>query len=775
MMKTENQYSSSFIDLCGQWNLAWTEQPPQSVSTRVEAEAAGLDFYPCTVPGNFELDLFALGKLPDPFFGMNPVEVRGATEKCHVYYTRSFKAGNLPGAAPVLVFEGLDCFADVFVNGTLAASYGNMLIEHELELGGLLLEGENELFIHIRPAVAEALKYEYPQLISSLAVNYESIYVRKAPHMYGWDIMPRFVTAGLYRPVSVEYRPAEGIEELYLKTTKLSEDHSKARLMLHYKLKANLDGDYTVKITMAHGESVAEAQSKAHFIAGKVTVEITNPDLWWPRGRGEASQYKGEGSLYKNGSRIDLRRFRHGIRTVELRRTSLTTSTGEGEFVFIVNGEKVFMKGTNWVPADAFHSRDKERIPAILELVNDLNCNMVRCWGGNVYEDELFYDICDRSGILVWQDFAMACSIYPQDSGFAETIAKEAAAVVKRLRHHACVALWSGDNECDESYLWGEAHTDPNTNILTRKVLPEAVRLHDGTRPYISSSPFFDVGTLDKGEDYLPERHLWGPRDYFKSKFYTTALCHFVSEIGYHGCPAPQSVAKFISADKLWPCMGNDEWLLHSTSPVPQAHAYDYRVELMCKQIAELFTALPDGLADFAFASQVVQAEAMKFFIELFRMAKWRRTGILWWNVMDGWPQFSDAVVDYYFKKKLAYGFIKNSQQDVCVMMDEPESWYQKVVIANDTRLDKTIHCQIRDIDTGDMVFAGTYTAAADKSTVVGQVPYVRNKQRFFVISWQGDATGQNHYLAGQPPFDQACYKSWLERSGLVSEYLKDF
>jgi len=214
---------------------------------------------------------------------------------------------------------------------------------------------------------------------------------------------------------------------------------------------------------------------------------------------------------------------------------------------------------------DAFHSRDKSRIPAILDMVNDLNCNMVRCWGGNVYEDELFYDICDQSGLLVWQDFGMACSVYPQDDAFARKLSEEATVVIKRLRSHACVALWSGDNECDWSYLWGFSHTDPNTNVLTRKIIPEALRLHDGSRPYIGSSPFFDEGTLGKGTDYLPEMHLWGPRDYFKSRFYITSLCHFVSEIGYHGCPSPESVAKFISGDKLWPCLENDEWMLHGT------------------------------------------------------------------------------------------------------------------------------------------------------------------------------------------------------------------
>lgn len=767
-MKKENAFSSFNICLSGDWRFAWSEQPDASVKSLATATQSGLKFFDCKVPGNFELDMFAIGQVPDPFFGMNPVEVSEATEKCHVFYTCCFEGKDVSGATPYLVFEGLDCFADVYLNGILAASLDNMLIEHAVDIGSQVKIGENELFIHIRPAILEAMQFEYPQLLSSLATGYESIYVRKAPHMYGWDIMPRFLSAGLYRPVTLEYRPDERIDELYLKTIGLGEKHAVAHLILHYRMKCRLEGAYAVRIKMKCGDSLTEVSSRLQFIAGKVVFDIGNPSLWWPKGRGEASLYDVEVALVKNGIVLDTWLFRHGIRTVELERTSLTTSSGEGEFVFRVNGEKIFAKGTNWVPVDAFHSRDRARIPAILEMVNDLNCNMVRCWGGNVYEDELFYDICDRSGLLVWQDFGMACSIYPQDDAFARKLSEEAAIVIKRLRSHACVALWSGDNECDWSYLWGFSHTDPNTNVLTRKIIPEALRLHDGARPYIGSSPFFDEGTLGKGTDTLPEMHLWGPRDYFKSRSYVTSLCHFVSEIGYHGCPAPESVAKFISGDKLWPYSENVEWLLHSTSPVPEAHAYDYRVALMSKQITELFTALPDNLTDFSYASQVVQAEAKKFFIELFRIAKWRRTGILWWNVMDGWPQFSDAIVDYYFTRKLAYGYVKNSQQDVCVMLDEPDNWVQKVIISNDTRSDKTISCKAIDIDSGEAIFEGTFIAYADQSTVVGQIPYVRNRQRFFTIRWEGDACGQNHYLAGQPPFELATYRAWLQKSGLL-------
>jgi beta-mannosidase len=241
-MTCENKFSSCKIDVCGSWQFAWTEKPPGDPCSADMATIAGLVFYPCTVPGNFELDLFKLDLLPDPFFRMNPVEVRKATEKYHVYYVRTFKAGLLPDAGPVLVFEGLDCFADVYVNGKHAASFDNMLIAHEVKLDTFLVPETNELFIQIRPAVAEAMRYSYPQITGSHPYGYESLYERKAPHMYGWDIMPRFIPAGLYRPVYIEYRPFERIQELYLKTTAIAEDHHSAKLILSYQLMLDQSG-----------------------------------------------------------------------------------------------------------------------------------------------------------------------------------------------------------------------------------------------------------------------------------------------------------------------------------------------------------------------------------------------------------------------------------------------------------------------------------------------------------------------------------------------------
>jgi beta-mannosidase len=395
---------------------------------------------------------------------------------------------------------------------------------------------------------------------------------------------------------------------------------------------------------------------------------------------------------------------------------------------------------------------------------------MIRCWGGNVYEHDLFYDICDEKGILVWQDFAMGCAVYPQGEAFQSTLTREAKAVIRRLRQHACLALWAGDNEVDQVPSWyGIEGYNPNTNVLTRVVLPRVLQQEDARRSFLPSSPYVDEVAFQRGEQYIPEQHLWGPRDYFKSDYYRSSLCHFASEIGYHGCPSPHSIRKFISPKNVWP-NDNKEWLLHSTCAVPGLGAGEGRIELMTNQIREMFGVVPDTLEEYAFASQCVQAEAKKYFIELFRTGKWRRTGILWWNLIDGWPQFSDAVVDYYFEKKLAFDFIKRVQQPLMVAFREPSSWKQELVACNDTRQNLPIEYVVRDVDTEKVLCEGRALAGANQNTSLTNIPFFNSEKKFYVIEWQSTlGAGCNHYLAGHPAFDMKTYRGWLEKAGLIN------
>lgn len=763
-------------DLCGaNWRFAFAGQPPPGAATAADLAAAGLTLRPCRVPGNFELDLQAHGLAPEPFTGLNILGLR-RHERTHVWYVADFAAGPLPaGWSAELLFEGVDCFADIHLNGNPLGSCDNMLVEHSFEVTGRL-EERNELLVHIRPALTEAERHDYPPVVQAGPLHWEALHVRKAPHMYGWDIMPRVLSAGLWRPVRLVARPPERMETLYLETLRLAPGGGAAQLRLHHELRlAPAPGDrYVLEIEGCCGASRFAAAKEVAFRAGALTFDVTAPALWWPRGYGEPNLYDVTVTLRKNDQTIDRRSFRHGIRTVALHRTSLTTADGQGEFVFRVNGEKVFCKGSNWVPLDAFHSRDQARLDRAIAMAADLECNILRCWGGNVYESDRFFDLCDSHGIMVWQDFAMACAVYPQDAGFQRRLRAEAVKVIRRLRGHACLVLWAGDNENDLAWADWMGRGDPNRNVTTRRTLPDALLQEDPARPYLPSSPCIDteayraVTAPDAAGNaldlLLPENHLWGPRDYYKSAFYRSAACHFASEIGYHGCPDPDALRRFLTPARLWPCHDNREWILHSTNPTAGAEMFAdpaHRVNLMVNQIRALFGEVPDNLDDFAFASQAVQAEAMKYFIERFRGGKWRRTGIIWWNLLDGWPQFSDAVVGYFFDRKQAYWHIRQAQRHVALLVREEDDDRLTLVAANDTRRDAALSHLVRDVDSGAVLFEGRATAAANAATVLGELP-VPEGRRFLRIEWRGEAEGANHYLAGRPPFRLADYRRWL-------------
>ncbi|MCL2519204.1 MAG: hypothetical protein FWF15_11640, partial [Oscillospiraceae bacterium] len=492
---------------------------------------------------------------------------------------------------------------------------------------------------------------------------------------------------------------------------------------------------------------------------------------WWPRGYGDAHIYNVRAALLYGSKELDITTSVLGVRTVELKRTAVTSLDNPGDFRFIVNGEPIMCKGSNWVPLDAFHSNDRNRYDEALALFHDTHCNILRCWGGNVYEDHAFFDLCDRYGIMVWQDFGMACALYPRDEEFYEKIRTEAASVVRKLRCHPSIVLWAGDNECDYNYM-GRG-MDPNLNILTREILKKVVENEDPARPYLPSSPFVTPEAYATGNPgaHMPEDHLWGARDTFKAEFYHNKTVHFISETGYHGCPSRESLEKFLSSDKLWSYQDNDEWILHCADAFGKHGSYAYRVSLMANQIREYFGICPDNLDDFILASQINQAEAKKHFIETTRLRKWRRTGIIWWNMIDGWPQFSDAVVDYYFNKKLAYHYIKRVQNPVCVMIAEPENWHSEVKISNDTLKSYSGRYRLWDGETDEILSEGEFYSPANSNAHITNLRVSQGEKRLILIEW--DINGEksyNHYVLGHVPMDLERYKNWLHKIKILEE-----
>ncbi|MDD4772596.1 MAG: hypothetical protein PHZ09_03220, partial [Eubacteriales bacterium] len=580
------------IDLNGEWKLAYA--PNSSVAadnfylnTVLSIKTSGYKSVDAIVPGNFELDLYRAGIIGDPYYSTNTLEIQ-KLECLHLYYYKEFYFdGNLDEL--YLHFEGIDTVSEIYVNGRHIASTENMFIAHEFPLR-CLRAGINEIVVHIKPAVIEARKTEVPPSSNSLPYNYDSLYIRKAGSMFGWDIMPRIVSGGIWRDVYIESKPKERIENVFVYTRSINAEHNYADITFHYNLKIDGDiiGDYSIKAYGSCGDSSFEAINRLWFTSGKLGVRINNCKLWFPRNYGNPDLYDIVFDLYKGSELLDSYKMRFGVRIVELNRTSTTDREGNGEFCIKINDKRIFAMGTNWVPVDAFHSNDVNRIPEITPMLNDLNCNIVRMWGGNVYEHESFYEFCDENGIMIWQDFAMGCAVYPQEKKFLDILEPEIISIVKKYRNHASLVIWAGDNECDYAYMsWGGIKRNPNDNVITRRLIPDLLNIHDFTRPYLPSSPYIDNEAYTSSKP-LSEEHLWGPRDYFKGEYYKNTVCHFASETGYHGCPSPDSLRKFIAPEKLWHWFdeeqnrANDDWLTHASSMELSANsAYAYRIKLM--------------------------------------------------------------------------------------------------------------------------------------------------------------------------------------------------
>jgi len=710
------------------------------------------------VPGCVQLDLSKAGYLPEALYMGENIREAEKYEEWEWWYERTFTAPQ-ERENVWLIFEGVDCVAEYFLNGKKFGESENMLIAHEFEIGSYLQDGENTLTVHISSPVIAAHQLEYTL---NAAFDWGNSPVqtglRRAPHSYGWDIMPRAVTSGLWRGVRLEVRDTVRFSQLFFRTTDKTCD-------LFYEISGKWSDCKDLEIEAVGSCGEDNSFSVRHQVtmgkAGRFSLPIENPKSWWPYGYGEANVYDAVIRIYQKGELLHTQRASFGLRTVELDRTDSTDGV-HGQFRFLINGVEIMCKGSNWVPMDAFHCRDAQRYGKALELVKDIGCNILRCWGGNVYEDHAFYDFCDRNGVMVWQDFSMACRTYPRDERYQKLLREEATAVIRKLRNHPSIILWGGDNEIDQ--MMAQFGFAPSENLLTRRILPEVIAQNDMDRPYLPSSPYINDEVFHDKTLSSPEDHVWGPRDYFKSSYYKENRAHFISEIGYHGCPSLESIKKFITPEKVWPYQNNAEWILHSSDQVGN----DSRVMLMEKQVRQFFGEVPTDPEEYILASQISQAEAKKYFIERMRIRRPQKTGIIWWNLIDGWPQMSDAVVDYYYEKKLAYRYIKRSQAPFVIAADEISHWNMKFYACNDTLTEKKGTFRIIAVRSGDVLHEGEFTAPANTSTCIAELPVFYSQHRMTLIEWEIDGEkGFNHYLCGFPPFSMDTYTTLMKKAGL--------
>lgn len=759
------------ISLNGSWNLYYSPDRKTNIKLPTESEEVLKTKIRAEVPCNVEMALAEAGIIEKELYKGMATEKNMKFEDYHWWFEKEFEYPNqLSDERVYLSFGMVDCFADYYLNGELVHQSKNAYCEIKFDITNKIkLNEKNLLQVHIRPVMPYILSQKTPHGMIRWNVGYGT-FVRKPAHSFGWDIMPRAVSAGIYRDVNIITEKSSKINDVSFDVLSVNEKIARIRVFATIDLPYE---DYKKKVEIRFKGRCEEShfddiKSCFHFNNCIHIITIKNPRLWWPYGYGDANVYDVECELLVNDEVRDVCYETLGVRTVKLERTE-SLSEKNSCFQFYINDVPIMCKGSNWVPVDAYHSRDKQRYKKALKLVSDSGCNILRVWGGGVYEQEEFYDYCDRHGVMIWQDFMMACYPSIMTEEHMKNLGDEIEWAVKKLRNHPSIILWAGDNEVDQCS--SAFNQKPSDNKITRQLIPDILAMNDKTRPYIPSSPYVPDNCSREcasGERPLVEDHTWGSRDFYKSDYYTQTKACFVSEVGYHGCPSVDSLKKMVDEDKIWPIY-NEQWYLHSSNQVGELA----RVKLMEEQISQMFGFKADNIEDFVVASQISQAEAKKFFIESIRVKKPKTSGIMWWNLLDGWPQMSDAVVDYFHNKKLAYYYIKRSQAPFALMMGELENWNYHLYAENDTRENVSGTYSVFDIDTNETLAEGEFSVRPNTGEHLCGVRLYYSEQRFLVIKWTiDDKDYYNHYQCGRPPFNFAKYKECLAKYKKILNYM---
>lgn len=631
---------------------------------------AGQDnWLPAEVPGCVHTDLLRQGQIEDPFYRDNETKLQwiGTSDwEYRLFFEINPAFLNFHNIE--LILKGLDTYAEVYLNHQKMLDSDNMFREFHLDCKALLKPGQNELLVRFRSPINEIFpglaEKPFPLPASNDRGEGTSPYTRKAPYHFGWDWGPRFVTCGIWRSISLDCWNDCKITDLFITTNELSD--SEAKLTAELTIVADAEQQVLIElqdITKQAFQIKKEVQLKPGVNKLQFNVQIENPERWWPNGLGEQFMYRIQASLWQNNNEIDRFQRKVGIRTIEL---SQQPDQWGKNFTFVVNGVPLFAKGGNWIPADNFVTRiSDEKYETLLGACRDVHINMIRVWGGGIYEADIFYELCDQLGLLVWQDFMFACSFYPADPAFLENVEKEAQDQLVRLRNHPSIALWCGNNEIEAGWSeWGWKERLPELAFedykkLFHELLPRACGQSDPSRPYWPSSPSSNL--LETASSQTSgDIHYWdvwhGSRPFSE---YKQQFPRFISEFGFQSFPKPETIRKF--------SIQEDHKI---DSPVMLAHQKNNRGNKLIEEYMLRDYHPPKDFLSFAILSQIVQAEGLKIGIEHFRRLRPRCMGTLYWQIDDCWPVASWASLDYFGSWKALHYFAKKFYNDILISPD---------------------------------------------------------------------------------------------------------
>ena len=655
-------------------------------------EVGKADWHDAKVPGCVHTDLLANKLIEDPFYRDNEKKQQWIGKTDWEYRT-SFKvtAQTLERENVELVFDGLDTYARVYLNEQLVLNADNMFRTWRVDAKPALKVGDNTLRIVFRSPINEILglmakaKYELP------APNDQgektSPYTRKAPYHYGWDWGPRFVTSGIWRPVSLEAWDHARVSDLQIVIKKISPQI--AELTANVEVEASTAGAATIVLENVTDKVLAgKQQINLNQGTNRVSFDFTvrRPSLWWPNGLGAQPLYSFRVRSVVNGRVTDEKSTRTGLRTLELRQQR--DEAGQS-FMFVINGIPVFAKGGNWIPADSFPSRiTKEKYRFLIKSVRDSNMNMLRVWGGGIYEADEFYELCDEMGIMVWQDFMFACSMYPANQEFLDNVRAEAIDNVKRLRNHPSIVLWAGNNEIETAWMnWGWRQSLPASlwddyKKIFLGVLPEVCAAFDPSRAYWPSSPHGglddDPNSLRSGDVHF--WRVWHAAEPFTD--YEKQTPRFMSEYGFQSFPNIETVKAYtLPSDR------------DIESPIMLAHQRHPRGNQLVREYMLRDYPTPKDFESFLYVSQVLQAEGIRIGAEHLRRIMPHNMGSLYWQIDDCWPVASWSSIDYFGRWKALQYYARRFYNGLLISPSVQKEYLKLYVVSDRT---KAIPAQIR-------------------------------------------------------------------------------
>ena len=630
---------------------------------------AGGEWQEARVPGTVYTDLLRNGKMEDPYWKYNEDQALALMEKDYEYETVFCWDRKEEGERIWLQFLGLDTIADIYVNQIPVGSAKNMHRIWEYDVTDALREGENTLRVYFHSPLAY-IRQEFakcPTRGSEDAMD-GFVHIRKAHCMFGWDWGAHLPDAGIYRPVSLL-----AVKKGRMDSVRIHQEHMEGRADLHLEVTWNPADDlrreipapgtgvsYQVTVTAPDGTVISEENSPE-----KITVE--NPQLWWPNGVGDQPLYQVQVKLYLDGELADIWERRIGLRTMTMH---IEKDQWGSSFAHQVNGKCIFAMGADYIPEDHLLGRvTAERTRELLLQCKEANFNTVRVWGGGYYPEDWFYDACDELGLMVWEDFMFACAVYELTPEFEENIREEFRDNIKRLRHHASLGLWCGNNEMEQFVKEGNWVSKPSEVrdylLMYERIIPEMLEKYDPDTFYWPASPS-SGGSFDDPQD--PNRgdvHFWqvwhGNKPFTEYRKY---FFRYVSEFGFQSFPSLKTIQTFTDDPKDW----------NIFSYVMEKHQRNAGANGKILGYLQQTYRYPEDFTDLLYTSQLLQAEAIKFGVEHFRRNRGRCMGAVYWQLNDCWPVASWASIDYCGRWKALHYYARRFFAPVMISCEE-QGW----------------------------------------------------------------------------------------------------